>query len=68
MYFSYGRFQSESTQRPVEELQQRFYSVVSKLQTGKSGDGGQGASNELTAPGLNVFNLQYEQHRRRQVN
>jgi hypothetical protein len=66
----HGRFQLEKAQRPVEQLQQRFYSVVSKLQTAKPAEGqvaGGSASNEPSAPGLNVFNLQYEQHRRRQV-
>eukprot|EP00903_Cladosiphon_okamuranus_P018219 g16758.t1 len=54
--------------RPVQELQQRFYDVANRLQTvRRTASNGAGGGSLLTMPGLTAFNATHEAERRQQL-
>ncbi|CAM9094134.1 unnamed protein product, partial [Hapterophycus canaliculatus] len=54
--------------RPVQELQQRFYDVANRLQSvRRTASNGAGGGSLLTMPGLTAFNATHEAERRQQL-
>ncbi|CAM9542712.1 unnamed protein product [Ectocarpus sp. 4 AP-2014] len=54
--------------RPVQELQQRFYDVANRLQAvRRTASNGAGGGSLLTMPGLTAFNATHEAERRQQL-
>lgn len=54
--------------RPVQDLQHRFYDVANRLQIVRKKDGnGAGGGSLMTMPGLSAFNAAHEAERRKQL-
>jgi DNA methyltransferase 1-associated protein 1 len=62
-----------SAARPVEQLQHRYYSIATRLRTAAAATAalasavGGGDASVVALPGVDSFNLEYEQHRRQQL-